>query len=113
MTLLLKCLPTKFAGNCVASGQSAFFIGKYDELQWVSGQEVLLIQDFDAFQSTENSQIAVVVPAMRNGINVRTEQNYRKLRMTPFPVANDISRRVDLWSVKLAGSHAPLRSAAA
>src|SRR5207248_8643935 len=53
------------------------------------------MQDFDAFQCAQNSNISVVVPAMRNRINVRTEQNYRKVRITPFPVANDVSGRVD------------------
>ena len=37
VTLYLKCLLTKFADSCVASRKSAFFIGKYDDLQWVSG----------------------------------------------------------------------------
>src|SRR5262245_17696650 len=32
---------------------------------------------------------------MRNRINVRTEQNYRQLRITPFSVANDVSRSID------------------
>src|SRR5438874_11257557 len=95
VTLQLKCFLTKFADNCVAPCKSAFFIGKYDDLEWVSGQEVLLIQDFDAFQCAQNSNISVVVPAMRYRINVRTEQNYWKLRITPFPVANDVSRRID------------------
>ena len=54
-----------------------------------------MIQDFDAFQCAENSHISVVVPAMWNRINVRTEQNYRQLRITPFSVANDVSRSID------------------
>src|ERR1051326_1763690 len=95
VTLYLKRCLTKFADSCVTSCQSAFFIGKYDDLQRVSCYEVLLIQDFDAFQRAENSQSAVVVPAMRNGVSVRTEQNHRQLRITPFSAANNVSRSID------------------
>src|SRR5438876_4646448 len=55
----------------------------------------MLLQDFDAFQCAENSHVSIVVPAMRNRINMRPEQDNRQLRIASFSAANDVSRSID------------------
>jgi hypothetical protein len=56
---------------------------------------VLFIQDLDAFQGAKHSHISIVIAAMRNRIKVGPEQDDRKVRIAPFPAANDVSRRID------------------
>ena len=87
-----------------AADQSAFFVLKDDDFERMTRRHVVLGECLRDFDRAHRADVAVVVSAFRNAVDVRTEQHRFEAAVAAGATANDISGGVDRY-VQLRRAH--------
>src|SRR5262245_25475770 len=97
---------TQFAIHCATSNQTAFFVLKDDDFERMSRHDIVFGQRLCDFDGAQRSNIAVIISAFRDAVDVRAKKNWSKavVIIRSGATADDVSCRIDL-NIKLRRAH--------
>ena len=92
----VECLRWLPPGHRQASDQPAFLVGETHDFQRMEQTSATLAQGLRDLDRTQHADIAVIVAAARNGVDVRPDHDHWELRINPLAPADDVAGRVDV-----------------
>ena len=83
------------AGHRLAADRAAFLVGEDDELEGMARRDAVRAQQLRHLDGAEHADIAVVVAALRNGVDVGARHDHGQRRVRALAASDDVSGRVD------------------
>ena len=90
-----KCICANLACHRLASDRAAFFVGETHDLERMTRRNSILAEEGCGLDRANDADVAVVVAALRHGIDVRAEDYHGQCGIGPFEAPDDVAGRVD------------------
>ena len=83
------------ASHRLAADDPAFLVGEDDELERMSRDDIVLTQQLRHLDGAQHAHVAVVVAALRDGVDVRPGHDHGQRRIGAGTTSDDVACRVD------------------
>jgi hypothetical protein len=74
---------------------ASFLVREAHDLERVTRLDAVLVQQFDDFDSPDDADVTVVIPAARYRVDMRPEQDRRQAVLAAGPATDDVARGID------------------
>ncbi len=83
------------ASHRLAADDSAFLVGEDDELERMPRGDAVLTQQLRHLDGAQHAHVAVVIAALRDGVDVRAGHDHGQRRIGAGTASDDVACRVD------------------
>ena len=91
----VECGSAETAGHGLAAHRSTFLVGEDDELERMARLDSSIAKQFRHLDGAEDADVAVVVAALRHGVDVGSRHDHGQRRIGSGAASEDVARRVD------------------